>query len=517
VIKNGRAARPQKPPKGCAPETQMQCECTISAQRRQAAFVQIPRDFLRGDPAQVLVIAGLRSFIPKGGVVCISVRRLALRVGLDRRTVARILRALDVPGIRVQANGRTFVVEARWPEGPWARAPRVLLADKRLPPALKVVVLALWNRPGTANELAERFGLSPRHIWRLLKLLKAAGFCRAGVERRENTAWTLTPEAYEALMRNPTAFIRPLVHLCHSDGTSMSVKGGREDGPECRSGLDESAVGCGASLEREKERDLSKDAAEAASPVSLAQLEAERNLLSQQLAQAKEPAGEPVRRRLLAVCRVQGGHALAVALWREWERVRPNVAEAERLEELLRARLPSMAREVGRKEGRVRYVVAQRLMGDLVDEAREDARTEIEGLRVRLERVVWELEAQTEAARVRVSGAAGWCEEAEGRRVLTVTERVEVEARAAWAPPGREPVDVECRAAFWEARRELILARLPAGEASPPARVPEESRPTAARGEEAVPEDWLEASVRSLFEMRMQILNPPTLPTGGLG
>lgn len=463
-------------------------------------------NLLRGDPAQILVIAGLRSFIPKSGVACISVRRLALRVGLDRRTVARILRRLDVPGIWIRAHGRGVVVEARWPGGPWARAPRVLLADKRLPPALKVVVLALWNRSGTIKELAERFGLTPQRVWQVLTFLKAAGLCGAERGRVKTMIWTLTPEAYEALMRNPTAFVELLVQLVDKGGTSTLFADGRGDGPECRSGLDGSAVGCGASLEREKEREASKDAAGAAYPGSLAQLEAERNLLSQQLVQAKEPAGEPVRRRLLAVCRVQGGHALAVALYREWERVRPNVAEAERIGELLRARLPSMAREVGRKEGRVQYAVAHRLVRDLVAEAREDAGTEIESLRGRLERVMWRLEAQTEAARVQVSDAAGWCEEAEGRRVLTVTERVEVEARAAWAPPGREPVDVECRAAFWKARRELILARLPAGEASPP---------TPVRGEEAVPEDRLEGLVRGLFQLRDLILNPPSLPAGG--
>ncbi|MEM4531886.1 MAG: hypothetical protein QXY39_08465 [Thermofilaceae archaeon] len=408
------------------------------------------------------------------------------------------------------------MVEVRWPEGPWARAPRVLLADKRLPPALKVVVLALWNRSGTIKELAERFGLTPQRVWEVLTLLKGAGLCGTERGRGKTMIWTLTPEAYEALMRNPTAFVELLAPLVDKGGAASLFAGGRGDGPECRSGLDEAAVAPGASLERSKERGTSEDAAAgAASSRSRSQLEEQRRELQQQLEEARKPASERLRRHILAYCRVNGGPAgnvLAAAVHVYWEEV--NTATARRFKALLKVRLPAMVREVAAAPDAPRqHKIARFLVGNAMAEAREDARTEIESLRVRLERAVWELEAQTEAAQVRVSGAAGWYEEAEGRRVLTVTERVEVGARAAWVPPGREPVEVG-RPAFFEARRELLLARLGA-EASPPARVPEEARPTAARGEEAVPEDRLEGLVRGLFQLRDLILNPPNLPAGG--
>jgi len=205
------------------------------------------------------------------------------------------------------------------------------------------------------------------------------------------------------------------------------------------------------------------------------------------------------------------GNVLAAAVHAYWEEV--NTATARRFKALLGVRLPAMVREIAAAPDAPRqHGIARFLVGNVMAEAREDARTEIEGLRVRLERAVWELEAQTEAAQVRVSGAAGWYEEAEGRRVLTVAECVQVEARASWVPPGREPVEVG-RPAFFEARRELLLARL-AAEAGPPARV----RPTAAppRREEAWPEEPLEGLVRELFQLRELILNPPNLPTSGL-
>ena len=204
------------------------------------------------------------------------------------------------------------------------------------------------------------------------------------------------------------------------------------------------------------------------------------------------------------------GNVLAAAVHAYWEEV--STATARRFLALLEARLPAIVCEVAAAEGPKQHQIARAHIRSAMAEAREDARTEIEGLRVRLERAVWELEAQTEAAQVRVSGAAGWCEEAEGRRVLTVAERVAVEARAAWAPPGREPVEVGHRA-FFEARRAFLLARLGA-EAGPPAPV----RPTAAppRREEAWPEEPLEGLVQGLFQLRELILNPPNLPTSGL-
>ncbi|MEM4531322.1 MAG: hypothetical protein QXY39_05600 [Thermofilaceae archaeon] len=482
-----------------------QQKLTAQVNGRQALFVRFPRERLRGDPNSILVEAAIRSVIPNGGTSVLSARRLGAIAGVDRECVANFLRKRN----GVQSNGRRgFSVTVELPSRGWVKFPVAVLKAKA-PSTLRVVLVALWDRPHTAQQLAERFGKTPRHIRRVLALLH-----RAGIACKEGSFWTLTPEAQRAWEQSPNRLARAVAALCPPSGGSMSAQAAGESGRKCGSERDGIFDPSRPSLEEKREREA-KDAAGAASPVSLAQLEAERDSLSQQLAQAKEPAGEPVRRRLLAYCRVQGSHALAVALWREWERVRPNAAEAERIEELLRARLPSMAREVGRKEGRARYAVAQSLMHALVAEGCEDARVRIEGLQVRRDRVVWQLEAQAEAAQVRFFGAAGWYEEAEGRRVLAISERVAVEASVAWAPPGREPVDVECRAAFWEARRELILARLPTGEASPPTPVPEESRPTAAWGEEAVPEDRLEGLVRGLFQLRDLILNPPNLPAGG--
>lgn len=449
----------------------------------------------------------MRSQLRCGGTGVLSARRLGAIAGVDRERVACFLRKRNGGG---SCGPRGFVVTVEPPSRGWIKVPVAILTAKA-PPTLRVVLVALWDRPHTAQQLAERFGKNPRHIRRVLALLH-----RAGIARKEGRFWTLTPEARLAWEQNPSRLARAVAALCPLSGGVMSAQAAGESGLKCGSERDGIFDPSRPSLEDKRERESKDAAAGAASSRSRSQLEEQRRELQQQLEEARKPASERLRRHVLAYCRVNGGpvgNVLAAAVHVYWEEV--NTATARRFKALLEVRLPAMVREVAAARDAPRqHKIARLLVGNAMAEAREDARTEIESLRVRLERAVWELEAQTEAAQVQVSGAAGWYEEAEGRRVLTVTERVEVGARAAWAPPGREPVEVG-RPAFFEARRALLLARLGA-EASPPARVPEESRLVTAP-EGVVPEDWLEASVRSLFEMRELILNPPNLPTGGLG
>ena len=452
----------------------------------------------------------MRSAIPNGGTRVLSARRLGAIAGVDRERVAHFLRKRS----GVKSDGQKgFVVTIEPPSRGWIRFPVAVLKAKAAP-TLRVVLVALWDRPHTAQQLAERFRKNPRHIRRVLALLH-----RAGIARKDGAFWTLSPEAKLAWEQNPNRLARAVAALCPLSGGSMSAQAAGESGLKCCSERDGIFDQSRPSLEDKRERESKDAAAGAASSGSRSQLEERRRELERQLEEARKPASERLRRHILAYCRVHGGpvgNVLAAAVHAYWEEV--STATARRFLALLEARLPAIVCEVAAAEGPKQHQIARAHIRSAMAEACEDARTDIESLRVRRDHVVWQLEAHTEAARVSVFGVTGWrYEEAPGRKILEISERVAVEARAAWAPPGREPVDVECRAAFWEARRELILARLPAGEASPPTPVPEESRPTAARGEEAVPEDWLEASVRSLFEMRMQILNPPTLPTGGLG
>ena len=473
-----------------------QQKLTAQVNGRQALFVRFPREHLRGDPNSILVEAAIRSAIPNGGTSILSARRLSAIAGVDRERVAHFLRKRS----GVKSDGQKgFVVTIEPPSRGWIKFP-VAVLKARAAPTLRVVLVALWDRPHTAQQLAERFGKTPRYMRRVLRLLH-----RVGIARQEGRFWTLTPEAKLAWEQNPSQLARAVAALGPLSGGASSAQAAGESGLKCCSERDGIFDPSRPSLEDKRERE-SEDAAAAASSGSRSQLEERRRELEQQLEEARKPASERLRRHILAYCRVNGGPAgnvLAAAVHVYWEEV--NTATARRFKALLEVRLPAMVREVAAAPDAPRqHKIARFLVGNAMAEAREDAGTEIESLRGRLERVMWRLEAQTEAARVQVSGAAGWYEEAEGRRVLTVTERVEVEARAAWVPPGREPVEVG-RPAFFEARRELLLARLGA-EASPPTRVPEE----------AVPEEPLEALARRLFRLRDLICDPPNLPTSGL-
>lgn len=422
--------------------------------------------------------------------------------------MARALRQLNYPGLKMGFDGQGCVVaEVERPQGQrWIKVWTVLLEDKRLSPTHKVILIALANGRITSKELSERFGLSRRHVQRTL-----ADFQHAHIAFRNGRYWTLTAWAKQAWEKTPWEVVeeaaRGVAPKCRRGGAKMSLLGAQENRGKCSPNLAETVVRPCPSLDKSLESVSSKDAAAAASSPTQFQLEERRSVLHKQLEEARKPATERFRRHVLAFCRVNGGsvgNILAAAVHAYWEEV--NTATARRLKALLEVRLAAMVREVAAAEGPKRHQVARAHVRSAMEEAREDARDEIQGLGVQLERVTWELEARMEAAEVRVFGAAGsHYEEAPGRKVLAILEQVAVEARAAWVPPGREPVEVECRAAFWEARRERVLARL-AAEAGPPAPVPP-------RGEKARP---LEGLVRGLFQLRELILNPPNLPMDGL-
>lgn len=322
------------------------------------------------------------------------------------------------------------VVRLRLPGGRWIKAPLALLRAE-IPVVYKVVLLRLAVGPAAVAELAAVAKLSRRHVLRILAILKIAGIARS-IKRGRETAYSLTDAAKGAWEQDKFAnFCANVTHLareCHSSAPQASAPPSRMEenfrGLEARPSLGRIII--------------NSHSEPRGSPASLVQLGEKRRQLQSELSRLKERAPERILRSLLAQARRSDGlvgNIVAVAIYRRWERYTPSVALAERLLELIPARLPEWCwRLRACPNAEARFARAMAILQEAFEEARADATQRVGGLEVRLERLEWELEWwEARAAQVQVARE-------EARVVLEFVETLGLRAslersRSLWGGP----------------------------------------------------------------------------------